>query len=192
MRGDDFMKKESKKILLVLLVILIIIVLFFIINTIRKISILGDLENKVISLNARDNIYSKMESNYEISEMYKKDNIVKISLTKKDTNDNQVVLGNTETYKNIIVNYAEHLNFFEKLKSGITSSISKEEIDGKICYVISDKGNINWSVPTDCENMKVYVEKETGLPIKHIVDYKDREEIYEYAFGIVKDADIQE
>ena len=49
-------------------------------------------------------------------------------------------------------------------------------------------------MPTDCENMKVYVEKETGLPIKHIVDYKDREEIYtyEYAFGIVKDADIQE
>lgn len=181
------MKKYVKIILLILLVVLI----FFIINTVRKITIFGGLENKVIALNMKDNIYSKLENELQICETYKKDNQVKINLTDKKTNEKQVIYDNNDT--NIIVNYAEHLNFFERIKSSITASITTEKVDGKICYVISDKGNINWSVPTDCKNMKIYVEKETGLPIKHIVEYKDKEDVYtyEYSFDIVTDENIK-
>ena len=123
--------------------------------------------------------------------MYKKDNQVKMNLTDKKTNEKQVIYDNRDT--NIIVNYAEHYTFFERIKSGITARITTEKVDDKICYVISDKGNINWAVPEECRDIRIYVEKETGLPIKYIVEYKDKEEVYtyEYSFDIVTDEDMK-
>ena len=181
------MKKYTKIILLILLVALI----FFVSNTIRKIVIFGELEDKIVKLNTKDNIYCKMESGTQVVEIYKKDKQVKINLTDKRTNEKQVTYDDENT--NVIVNYAEHLNFFERIKSSITASIITEKVDDKNCYVISDKNNINWAVPSDCKDMKIYVEKETGLPIKHIVEYKEKEEVctYEYSFDSVTDEEMR-
>ena len=87
MRGGIDMKKYTKIILLILLVALI----FFVSNTIRKIVIFGELEDKIVKLNTKDNIYCKMESGTQVVEIYKKDKQVKINLTDKRTNEKQVI-----------------------------------------------------------------------------------------------------
>ena len=180
-----------KKYIKIILLVLVVILIFFIINTTRKIIIFGELEDKVVMLNTKDNIYYRAENEFQIGETYKKSNQVKTIITDKKTNEKQVTYDIEST--NIIVNYAKHFNLFEKIKSGITASITTEKVNGKICYVISDKSNINWAVPKDCRDVKIYVEKETGLPIKHIIEYEDKTEIYtyHYSFDTVTDEDMK-
>ena len=47
-------------------------------------------------------------------------------------------------------------------------------------------------VSENCTNDILYVEKETGMPIKRIIKYNDKqEEIYfKYKFGAVSDEDL--
>ena len=184
------MKNKYVKIILVVLLIALIL---FISNIIRKIAIFSELEDKVNALNARDNIYLKSESDTEIFEQYKKDGQIKFRLTNKKTNEVKVTYGDINDYKDTIINYAEHLSLFEKIKSGITAHISTEILNGKKYYVISDMSNINWAVTQDIKNIKIYVEKETGLLIKYIATYEEREKIYtyEYLFDTVTDVDMQ-
>lgn len=188
------MENKQKKILVIFLILLLLILLFFVYNTIRKFIIFTNLENKISNLNTQNNIYSKSENNSQILEKYKKGTKIKTVLTNKDTNEIKISYEDSSDNSDIIGNYATHFSSFEKLKSSVTAHISTEKISGKKYYVISDKNNINWSIPDDCQSMKVYFEKETGLPIKIIVEYKEKTEeyTYTYTFDTVTDSDVTE
>lgn len=49
-------------------------------------------------------------------------------------------------------------------------------------------------LPVNCDNLKVYIEKETGLIWKEVLIFEDGTEettTYEYSFDTVTDDDIQ-
>lgn len=94
----------------------------------------------------------------------------------------------------IIMNYTECVTFSEKVVNSIVTNIKTEEIDGKECYVIHGLYNGNIMYEAGTEKVVVYIEKETGLPLKRVDIAKDKEFVttYEYKFGAVTDEDMKE
>jgi len=79
------------------------------------------------------------------------------------------------------------------------SKISSEKLEGKDCYVIEQSYPKSEDIVTldfeeGMKKAKLYVEKETGLPIKEIMIYEDGHEdvkTYEYSFETVTDKDMK-
>ena len=98
----------------------------------------------------------------------------------------------------LISNYVKSDTFGEELSNSITAKITTQEIDGKVCYAISSIKNSNFLYAEGTEEMVVYIEKDTGLPIKRVeVLNKDgeRKEFvsnYKYEFDSVTDEDMKE
>lgn len=209
------MNKKGVKIFAILLVVLIVALLFGI--NIRKAIIISDLNEKVIQQNAKNNIYVKFQTANINEEIYKKDNIVKTILEDKENQKKVTKITNgttrmqytesatentlstyedTTNYGDVISNYVSTniLGVMEKISFIITSKISTQNEEDKECYVISNNNNPNSFKPEGRKDLEVYIEKETGLPIKSIETYDDGQEIittYEYAFDIVTDDDVQ-
>ena len=183
------MKNYVKIILIVVLVLLVV----FIADTVRKIMIFETLEDKAIALNTRENIYRKEEHDYFISEEFKKDNQIKLKTTNKETGKTEISYREVKEDDEVVPNYVKHLTFFERIKSGVTASIKTEKIGEASFYVISDMNNINWAIPDGCKDMRMYIEKDTGLLMKCVREYEDKEEIsiFNYSFGTVTDEDMQ-
>lgn len=209
------MNKKGVKIFAILLVVLIVALLFG--TIIRKAIIISDLNEKVIQQNAKNNIYVKFQTANINEEIYKKDNIVKTILEDKENQKKVTKITNgttrmqytesatentlstyedTTNYGDVISNYVSTniLGVMEKISFIITSKISTQNEEDKECYVISNNNNPNSFKPEGIKDLAVYIEKETGLPIKSIETYDDGQEIittYEYAFDIVTDDDVQ-
>lgn len=209
------MNKKGVKIFAILLVVLIVALLFG--TIIRKAIIISDLNEKVIQQNAKNNIYVKFQTANINEEIYKKDNIVKTILEDKENQKKVTKITNgttrmqytesatentlstyedTTNYGDVISNYVSTniLGVMEKISFIITSKISTQKEEDKECYVISNNNNPNSFKPEGRKDLAVYIEKETGLPIKSIETYDDGQEIittYEYAFDIVTDDDVQ-
>lgn len=209
------MNKKGVKIFAILLVVLIVALLFG--TIIRKAIIISDLNEKVIQQNAKNNIYVKFQTANINEEIYKKDNIVKTILEDKENQKKVTKITNgttrmqytesatentlstyedTTNYGDVISNYVSTniLGVMEKISFIITSKISTQNEEDKECYVISNNNNPNSFKPEGRKDLAVYIEKETGLPIKSIETYDDGQEIittYEYAFDIVTDDDVQ-
>lgn len=209
------MNKKGVKIFAILLVVLIVALLFG--TIIRKAIIISDLNEKVIQQNAKNNIYVKFQTANINEEIYKKDNIVKTILEDKENQKKVTKITNgttrmqytesatentlstyedTTNYGYVISNYVSTniLGVMEKISFIITSKISTQNEEDKECYVISNNNNPNSFKPEGRKDLAVYIEKETGLPIKSIETYDDGQEIittYEYAFDIVTDDDVQ-
>lgn len=209
------MNKKGVKIFAILLVVLIVALLFG--TIIRKAIIISDLNEKVIQQNAKNNIYVKFQTANINEEIYKKDNIVKTILEDKENQKKVTKITNgttrmqytesaientlstyedTTNYGDVISNYVSTniLGVMEKISFIITSKISTQNEEDKECYVISNNNNPNSFKPEGRKDLEVYIEKETGLPIKSIETYDDGQEIittYEYAFDIVTDDDVQ-
>ena len=114
-------------------------------------------------------------------------------------NDNEKTAQTYEGENNInnttiIMNYTECIAFSEKIVNSIVTNIKTEELDGKECYVIRGLHNGNIMYEAGTEKVIVYIEKETGLPLKRVDIAKDKEFVttYEYKFGVVTDEDIKE
>ena len=116
--------------------------------------------------------------------------------TESATDNTLSTYEDTTNYGDVISNYVSTniLGVMEKISFIITSKISTQNEEDKECYVISNNNNPNSFKPEGRKDLEVYIEKETGLPIKSIETYDDGQEIittYEYAFDIVTDDDVQ-
>lgn len=110
---------------------------------------------------------------------------------------------NIGVYANIVDNY--FYGNIEGIKSTIwyalNSKITTKKVDGKACYVVTiypQKNEIGdyprVRLEETAKKVKLYYEKERGLPLKAEVEYNDNTEIvtYDYAFDVTDDTIFQE
>lgn len=196
-----YMKKFNRK-LKFLRNILILIVLLVVIVIGRKTIILTNISSKVNKVRDENNYYIKTESLFEgkmtISERYYKDDKILITKTiySKDgkvtkeiiyqSEDEKIILkddGEKKTLSNLseigrgTPSYTSK-NFFENLKTAITTNIRTINIKNRKCYILRE------------ENIEKFIDSNTGLTVKEIDDSDNYTINYEYEYGIVKDSDI--
>ena len=103
----------------------------------------------------------------------------------------------TSSYS-VITNFGYSISMPQRILDSILTNIKTVEIDGKQCYEISSLYNSNFIHSENEVEMKAYVEKDTGLPVKLVEvineDGKNIENIttYKYQFNIVTDNDMKE
>ena len=94
-----------------------------------------------------------------------------------------------------IANYTLGLAFSPAV---MFSSIHTVEMDGKKCYEISTMCNPNYIYDENSKDLKIYIEKDSGLPVKVIETIEENGEetqntiTYEYEFDCVTDEDVAE
>lgn len=210
--------KLWKKILMVIAIILII----FVMLTLRKFMIFTDLNNKNKEQQSNTNVYTKVITEQITTEAYRKGNIVKIvnerngivmtQLTKPEyrivyTDDGVNKTRNVyDSYydrelwdenQNIILNFADYFTLSEKIWNSICSKIKTETVDGQEYYVLSGH-NTRFMYDVNSIDLKVYINKNTGLPLKIVEtidengNIRDKITMYEYQFDIVTDEDVAE
>ena len=214
---------KKKKILKTMILILLIIIIIWVINGIRNFIIISKLEKILQDKLEATNVYSKIELTEDnaIVELYRKENnfkyIVDNGIQRITTYKiNNVVTSfidtnledGTEKTMNVVEDDQNELNYttmmdyvntntlFEKIVNSLFSLIKTEKMNDKDCYVIINNGNYtNFMYSGDVEKMKVYLDKETGLPVTAIEEYNsgknERVTNYEYQFGVVTDSDLE-
>lgn len=216
------MEKEKIKIWKIIVAILVIILLVFVINTIRKVMIFNDLQEKISKYEKSENMYSKIDSEKSITERFIKNDIDKLIIKYKDKPMTVIQLKNGNECKNYTffeetkkvtvtdVNNMDALrvtkinntintnSFIDKLIKCITSKVSTETIDGKEYYVIDGKLSGSQLMLQNVISTKAYIDRETGLTMKIIEITKEnnnkKEYItnYEYNFDSITDDEISE
>lgn len=216
------MEKEKIKLWKIIVAILVILLVIFAINTIRKVIIFNDLQEKISKYEKSENMYSKIDSEKSITERFIKNDIDKLIIKYKDKPMTVIQLKNGNECKNYTffeetkkvtvtdVNNMDALrvtkinntintnSFIDKLIKCITSKVSTETIDGKEYYVIDGKLSGNQLMLQDVISTKAYIDKETGLTMKVIEITKEnnnkKEYItnYEYNFDSITDDEISE
>ena len=220
-------QSKSKLLKYVLLVLLMVFVIFIALTT-RKMIILSTLDNKVSELKNSESIYGKTIINTNslkrTVELYFKDNILKYvatlenqdgtiaKITQIDYPNERKFYLDADTYKKmqiysennedtewgLIANYADSYTLSEKIFNSITAKIKTVTLDGKDCYEISSLCNSNVVYEQGTEKMLIYIEKDTGLPVKTIATVNDNgnkiENVmtYEYQFNCVATTDMAE
>ena len=186
------MEKEKIKIWKIIVAILVIILLVFVINTIRKVMIFNDLQEKISKYEKSENMYSKIDSEKSITERFIKNGIDKLIIKYKDKPMTVVQLKNGNKCKNYtffeetkkvtvndvnsmdalrvakINNTIDTNSFIDKLIKCITSKVSTKTIDGKEYYVIDGKLSGSQLMLQNVISTKAYIDKETGLTMKVI------------------------
>lgn len=105
---------------------------------------------------------------------------------------------NTNASYTAITNFAYSISLPENILNSIFTSINSVELNGKECYELTSKYNSNFIYSQNTKQMKAYVEKDTGLPLKLIEVVNENGEniekvtTYKYEFNIVTDDDIKE
>ena len=216
------MEKEKIKLWKIIVAILVILLVIFAINTIRKVIIFNDLQEKISKYEKSENMYSKIDSEKSITERFIKNDIDKLIIKYKDKPMTVIQLKNGNECKNYTffeetkkvtvtdVNNMDALrvtkinntintnSFIDKLIKCITSKVSTETIDGKEYYVIDGKLSGNQLMLQDVISTKAYIDRETGLTMKIIEITKEnnnkKEYItnYEYNFDSITDDEISE
>ena len=216
------MEKEKIKLWKIIVAILVILLVIFAINTIRKVIIFNDLQEKISKYEKSENMYSKIDSEKSITERFIKNDIDKLIIKYKDKPMTFIQLKNGNECKNYTffeetkkvtvtdVNNMDALrvtkinntintnSFIDKLIKCITSKVSTETIDGKEYYVIDGKLSGNQLMLQDVISTKAYIDRETGLTMKIIEITKEnnnkKEYItnYEYNFDSITDDEISE
>ena len=216
------MEKEKIKLWKIIVAILVILLVIFAINTIRKVIIFNNLQEKISKYEKSENMYSKIDSEKSITERFIKNDIDKLIIKYKDKPMTVIQLKNGNECKNYTffeetkkvtvtdVNNMDALrvtkinntintnSFIDKLIKCITSKVSTETIDGKEYYVIDGKLSGNQLMLQDVISTKAYIDRETGLTMKIIEITKEnnnkKEYItnYEYNFDSITDDEISE
>ncbi len=213
----NFFKKYKKhlNILKMIIGVILIIGIVLTVNTIRKVKILYNAQNKISEYINSSNYYIKSttyENNVEtIVETYKKDNVIlqKITQNSQEGTSSLINYSNdktTNTYisngdskiaildvKNpIMATDIENWTYTQSKKECIASafmcSIKSEKLNGINCYKITNFYPAQKFMP-DFNDFYFYIDKETGLMIKNS---KDGEPNYEYKFNAVTDKDLIE
>lgn len=175
---------NKKKLLVIILLIALILIVIFLGNTIRKMIIIKDLNQKVARYENSENHYEKIINNSgateTITEYYcKGDNAVLfLNTTIKDTGETKKLTnyfkgGKTNTYieteeEKIVLLDSNALpskimihgldygnNIWYLFQMAVVTSIKSGEHNGKECYIISLG-----------DKSVTYIEKETGLRVK--------------------------
>ena len=98
----------------------------------------------------------------------------------------------------VITNFAYSISIYERILSSILTSIKTVELDGVKCYELSSLHTPNYIYSENTSKLSMFVNKETGLPVKRVEVIKEngveKENIttYECKFNIVTDEDIKE
>ncbi len=192
----------GKKIAKIILIVLLLLLLLVIIHTIRNFIIIRGLQDNIEQYISSTNYHAKSvtkDENNVTMDYYKKDQKELVVIQKKngnqkiklsmyntgsridlfcDATDKKTVELNKESMMtvNAIYNYVETDNNWQTLLASIFARISKTECNGKECYVVNNF--ISSSILF--ENSEVYIEKDTGLPLKVIVDSVITEKEYEF------------
>lgn len=204
------------RIILCFLVIILILVLIVVYKSILLSSIVGKAHKYEQEENAYQQITNDVTDSIKSYQIYKKGDKVKtITITRKntkvvqysttsvvktyvDSGKNKTVSTNnneSETITNITVNYIGTTSVWEIINQAIVSSISSEKVDGISCYVITGTEDKQLLEDQGIKSVKLYVEKDSGLPMKKVYDMESGEQkvtSYEYEFGIVTDKDMKE
>ena len=216
----DEKEKNERKIVRGIIVVLGIIVIIYLIFIIRNSIILNALHNRNMAYQDTNNVYKKVISEQVDgrvidAEVFYKDGtdktIVKyndeikfIQIDDENTHklfsidnkqaivqDNQGVVSKSQ-----IVDFTEtSYGFWGLFINGATNLITTAEVNGVKCYKITGP----------LENMiasgegkgfpSVYIEKETGLPVKYeetLTDGRVIETTYEFKFDVVTDDNLEE
>lgn len=195
-----------KKFLKILGIILVALIVIALIHTTRNYLIISRLQNKITEYSNSNNYHAKTVSTLGEGiplylDYYRKDN-KSLQIMQRQTGevvntmkrfsdgkdvrtyieagDNKAVYvnGTDVLLYDKIYNQLETNNLSQKLLHSLVAIIFSDEIEGKSCYVIS--------VP----NNKLYIDKETGLLVKNIIQeqYVD----YEFEFNNVDDSIFEE
>ena len=216
------MEKEKIKLWKIIVAILVILLVIFAINTISKVIIFNNLQEKISKYEKSENMYSKIDSEKSITERFIKNDIDKLIIKYKDKPMTVIQLKNGNECKNYTffeetkkvtvtdVNNMDALrvtkinntintnSFIDKLIKCITSKVSTETIDGKEYYVIDGKLSGSQLMLQNVISTKAYIDRETGLTMKIIEITKEnnnkKEYItnYEYNFDSITDDEISE
>ena len=194
---------------------IVLLVIGLTVNTIRKVTIIKDMQNKILEYSNSDNYYIKAikHGNNEetIIETYKKDNVIlqKITRNSKEGESSLINYSNNKkintyidsgTSKIAVVNVENSItetnvenwvytqNEKECIMAAFMSSIKREKVDGKYVYRIKNFYPAQKFI-TDFDNFYFYIDKETGLMIKNSENDGTN---YEYQFNVVTDKDLIE
>ena len=213
----NFLKKYRKhlKVLNMIILSIVLLVIGLTVNTIRKVTIIKDMQNKILEYSNSDNYYIKAikHGNNEetIIETYKKDNVIlqKITRNSKEGESSLINYSNNKkintyidsgTSKIAVVNVENSItetnvenwvytqNEKECIMAAFMSSIKREKVDGKYVYRIKNFYPAQKFI-TDFDNFYFYIDKETGLMIKNSENDGTN---YEYQFNVVTDKDLIE
>lgn len=213
-------KKDNKKIVRGIIVVLGIIVILYLLFIMRNSIILNVLHNKNMSYENNNNIYKKVVSEQADgrvmeAEVFYKDGTDKTILSYNGENV-AIQIDNADTHKFFsiknkratiqnnqglvtktqIPDFTEtYYGFWGIFVNGATNLITSANVNGVECYKIT--GPLE-SIIASAEIKgfpSVYIEKETGLPVKCEQTLKDGRVItttYEFEFGVVTDEDLSE
>lgn len=195
-KGELEMKK---KILKMIFIIILIIVIIFLINLFRKAIIINEYAKRLDEYQKQTNFYAKFQTDKDIQEMWRKDNIGITKYTSENdirtiyatSNETWMIFNskkiaqkfenqNAGAFLPIIEGATLYTdNFGQALQIALKSQITSENINGQDCYKIYID-----------EDFQVFINKENYLKIKEINSGSTRE-LIEYSFGTVKDDDVK-
>lgn len=104
----------------------------------------------------------------------------------------------TESSYTTIMNFTYSTNLLERILNSLCTNIKTTKIDNKEYYELSSLNSMNFLYDENTVKMSVFIDKETGLPMKVVEKIsengKERENIRinEYKFNTVTDEDIKE
>ena len=204
------------RIILAFLMVILVLVIIVIRKSIILSSIIGKANKLEKEVNAYQQITNDVTDSIKSYQIYKKGDKVKvITITRKntkvvkyattslvktyiDSGNNKTVStynNESETITNITVNYIGTTSVWDTINQAIVSSIKTEKVDGIPCYIITGIEDKQLLQDEGIKNVKLYVEKESGLPVKKVYEMESGEDkviSYEYEFGIVTDQDMKE
>lgn len=196
---------NMKKILKIVLIIILIIFVLFMIHTIRNYMIISKMQDNIASYISSTNYHTKTitkeaDNVTVIFDYYKKDEkevvfletqtddeIRKVAMYNTgeridvfyDNKEGKTVTLNADTMMTVsLYNYLETDNTWQTILGSTLASVRKVEYDGKDCYLIK---NFMSPMFLNGENTnEVYIEKDTGLYLKSVVDDITSEREYEF------------
>ena len=206
-----YLKKYRNKIKILKFIIFIILAIFVLVIG-RRIIIIKSLQNKVNSIKVNTNYhmvqYDYGGVYYRKNEVYSKDGKTVLIITMNNTNGLQKIIKYTngdkaniyiESNDNKVVslnqdasfppnytgikNYIETNTLGEFILNSIRCKITTVRINGKECYKIDKFYSSNFLYEND-EGWSVYIDKETGLPVRTFGETLTNEN---GTFTIVKD-----
>ena len=212
-------EKKNNKVVRGIIVTLGIIIIIYLIFIIRNSIILNTLHNKNMSSAGNTNIYKRViseqvDGRVMDAEVFYKDGTDKTILSydgeekliQIDTS-NRHMLFSEENKKAIIqdnqgvVSKSQIVDFTETsygflgvFVNGATNLITTEKVGDIECYKITGPMDSMIAVAEIKGFPSVYIEKDTGLPVKYEQTLEDGRVItttYEFAFGVVTDEDME-
>ena len=195
---------KGKKVLKIVLIIIAIILVILLIYTIRNFTIISSLQNKIGEYINSSNFSIKstntQEDNILTMNYYKKDNREAVFL-EKDNNGEETKVSmynngqridtftQTKDVKTVKLNSLNDMSVqiadvlktdsrFQTFMYSMMAKVKKVNLNGKECYRIE-----NYFSPymlNGTEKNEIYIEKDTGLLVKQVVDNTTIEREYEF------------